>query len=79
MDADIVRFVASYREPTSIFLIAGELETLGERGANWPRATAEHWKRTITKLVDENKLTMDSSGCVWIVANSDAPKQMELF
>lgn len=79
MESDIIRFIASYREPTSIYQICAELETLGENGADWPRATCENWKRTITKLVDENKLTMDSSGCVWIVANSDKPKQMELF
>lgn len=79
MDADIVRFVASYREPTSIFLIAGELETLGERGADWPRATCEHWKREITRLVEKNDLVMDDAGLVWIAKKGDAPKQMELF
>lgn len=79
MDADIIRFVSSYREPTSIYLIAGELETLGERGADWPRATCEHWKREILRLVDKNDLTMDDAGSVWLAKQGEAPKQMTLF
>lgn len=78
MDADLIQFVASSREPTSIYLIAAELETLGYLGADWPRATAEHWKREILRLVEKNELTIDDAGLVWI-KKKEEPKQMTLF
>lgn len=79
MDTDLIRFIQSNREPTSIYMIAAELETLGYLGADWPRATAEHWKREIIRLVDKNELTMDEAGLVWLAKQGEAPKQMTLF
>lgn len=79
MDTDLINFIQSNREPTSIYLIAAEMETLGYLGADWPRATAEHWKREILRLVDKNELTMDDAGNIWIAKKGGEPKQMTLF
>jgi len=76
MDADIIKFVIGYNEPRSIYYIAGELETLGRCGAEWPLATAENWKREILRLVKDRELTIDNAGLVWVPSKD---KQMSLF
>jgi hypothetical protein len=59
--------------------IANELHLLGEHGAEWPKATVEHWIRDLKKLANEGQLTIDEHGMVWVPIGGDKPKQMTLF
>lgn len=74
----LIAFVSDYPR-LSVREIAGELEDLGKHGAAWPRATANHWKREIEKLIERGEL-VEVDGVVKLpVVTDDRPKQMTLF
>lgn len=76
MNDDLINFVRG-AQPCSIFELAGELATLSENGAGWPRASAEHWRREIQKLVDEGNL-VDDGGNISVALHTK-PRQATLF
>lgn len=78
-DADLIDFIHSYREPVKLTEAASELHHLGNLGADWPRASYEHWIREFEQLANKGKLTIDNKGFVSVPRGEVAPKQMELF
>ncbi|AMV31283.1 hypothetical protein VN12_04140 [Pirellula sp. SH-Sr6A] len=78
MEADLVEFLRKVA-PIHIFEAAGELHALSQNGANWPRASAEHWKRELEKLVKDG--TLDEVDGMLSIAKvkRDAPRQGTLF
>lgn len=79
MDQDLIDFVRGYRGPVSIDEVASDLAVLGANGAEWPRASATDWKRSLNVLVSEGKLTSENNMLTVQIIKSDAPVQMELF
>jgi hypothetical protein len=77
IDADLIEFVRTYRGPYAIYEAAGDLVALGDKGGNWPKANAQHWKRELDRLVADGKLQAVDGGLI-VPLSSDA-KQLELF
>lgn len=78
MNEALITFIRGI-QPVSIFEAAGELATLGEHGAAWPRASAEHWRRELTKLVNDGWLTETNGMLSVAVQRGDTPTQGMLF
>ncbi|AMV30858.1 hypothetical protein VN12_19795 [Pirellula sp. SH-Sr6A] len=76
MTDDLLQFVRG-AQPSSIYELAGELAMLGESGAAWPRASAEHWRRELQSLIDSGKL-VEVGGNI-SVAVTAKPMQGTLF
>lgn len=78
LDTDLIDFIRPIA-PVHIYEIAGELHSLSQNGAKWPRASAEHWKREIERLVKDGKLD-ETKGMITIAkAKANAPTQGTLF
>lgn len=78
MEADLVEFLRKVA-PIHIYEAAGELHTLSQNGANWPRASAEHWKRELEKLVKDGTLDEENGMLSIAKVQRDAPRQGMLF
>ena len=78
MSEALITFIRGI-QPVSIFEAAGELETLGRCGAGWSRATADHWKRELTKLVNDGLLEEINGMLSVAVHRGDTPTQGMLF
>lgn len=79
-DSELIDFVRSYREPVKLTEAASELNHLGNLGADWPKASFEHWIRELEQLADKGKLSIDDKGLVSVPRGEVAGhKQMELF
>jgi hypothetical protein len=78
-DSDLIDFVRSYREPIDLKEAASELHALGQYGADWPRASYEHWIREFEQLANKGKLTIDDKGMISVPRGEVAQTQMELF
>lgn len=78
-DSDLIDFIRSYRQPIELKEAASELSQLGNLGADWPRASYEHWIREFEQLANKGKLTIDNKGFVSVPRGEVAQKQMELF
>jgi hypothetical protein len=77
---DLIEFIRSFREPIKASEAATELHHLGNLGADWPRASYEHWCRELLRLVTEDKLQMSKDGYLSVpIVTDDRPKQQELF
>jgi hypothetical protein len=76
---DLIDFVRSYREPIKLTEAASELNHLGNFGADWPRASYEHWIRELELLANKGKLTIDDKGMISVPRGEVAQTQMELF
>jgi hypothetical protein len=79
MKDDIVEFVRSYREPVKLTEAASELHKLGNLGADWPRASYEHWMRELEQLANEGKLLIDAKGLVSVPRGEAGQTQLRLF
>ena len=77
MQADLIDFIRSYREPVSISVAAEELAMLGKAGAGWPNASATHWQRELEQLVASGKL-LECNGLL-SVPKAETVKQRTLF
>jgi hypothetical protein len=78
IDKDLIDFVRSYRQPVKLSEAASELNHLGNFGADWPRASYEHWIREFEQLVEKGLLTIDD-GMLWVPIEVATAKQMTLF
>ena len=76
---NLIDFVRSFREPVKLSEAANELHHLGNLGADWPRASFEHWIRELEQLADKGKLTIDTEGLVSVPRGEAVQQQMELF
>jgi hypothetical protein len=76
-DSELVAFVRSYREPVKLTEAASELHALGSNGADWPRASQEHWIRELEQLVKAGELA-EENGFVSIKRREEIT-QLNLF
>ncbi|XZE18783.1 hypothetical protein SH449x_004088 [Pirellulaceae bacterium SH449] len=76
-ESELIEFVRSYREPFPISMAATELHHLGNLGADWPKASYEHWVRELEQLVDKGLLDL-TNGCL-TVARVESLVQKSLF
>lgn len=76
-DDDLIEFVRGAREPFAIDEAASELAFLGRSGADWPQASATHWKRELEQLVDKGLLNLNDGFLT--VAKPEQLKQKSLF
>lgn len=65
-DDDLIEFVRSYREPTSIDEVAADLANLGRFGASIPKGSKTKWTSELRRLVSEDRLKIDRSKMVSI-------------
>lgn len=80
MSEPLIEYVSRSRAAMTILEIAADLAALGKHGADWPRASADAWKREIEKAISEGSLVVDGSNCVRLPQNkSDGVKQLDLF
>lgn len=79
LHASVVDYVKSSRVPMSIFEIAADLAKLGEHGAEWPRASAQIWKRNLEKAIEEGFLRLDDHHFVRLPLAKPKEKQLSLF
>jgi hypothetical protein len=77
MQADLIDFIRSYREPVHISVAADELAMLSKAGAGWPNASATHWQRELEQLVASGKL-LECNGLL-SVPKTETVKQRTLF
>lgn len=77
MSNDLVEFIRSYRGPVKLSEAATELHHLGNLGADWPKASFEHWIRELEQLVKSGELAEDD-GFVWIKRQEEVT-QLNLF
>lgn len=78
-DSELIDFIRSFREPVRLSEAATELHHLGKLGADWPRASFEHWTRELEQLANEGKLDIDIEGLVSVPRGEAVQQQMELF
>jgi len=81
-DSDaLVEFVtASNRLGYTAQEVADELEQLGKvPRSQWPRATAQHWLRTIERCVEARLLEVRDEGRIGTPTEDQSPRQMSLF
>jgi hypothetical protein len=76
---DLVEFIRSHREPVKLSEAASELHALGNLGADWPRASYEHWIREFEQLAKNGKLQIDAKGMVSVPREEAGPTQMTFF
>lgn len=76
-DQDLIEFVRGARGPFAIDEAASELAFLGRAGADWPQASAAHWKRELEQLVDKGLLNLNDGFLT--VAKPEQLKQKSLF
>lgn len=79
MNDDLVEFIRSYRGPVKLSEAASELHKLGNLGADWPKASQEHWIRELEQLAKNGKLQIDTDGLVSVPRGEAGPTQLELF
>lgn len=75
----LLEYVRTSRAPSSIFEIASDLANLGANGADWPRASAQIWKRDLEAAIAQGVLRLDESGNVRMPIAAAKDKQLELF
>ena len=75
----VVAYIADSTTPISIWEYAAELENNGKRGAEVPKASAQHWKREIENAISKGLLVEDQEGNVKAPALDVGPKQLSLF
>jgi hypothetical protein len=75
----LIEYVTNNRVPSSIFEIAADLENLGTFGADWPRASAQIWKRDLEAAIASGVLRLDENQCVRMPIAAASIKQMDLF
>lgn len=78
-DTDLIEFVRSYREPVMASEAATELVQLGNIGADWPRASYEHWRREFERLVCAGLLLSEDGRLSVPIKQDERPKQGTLF
>jgi hypothetical protein len=76
-DADVIDFIRGARGPFAIDEAASELAYLGRAGADWPQASATHWKREFERLVDKGLLNLNNGFLT--VAKPEQLTQKSLF
>lgn len=76
-ETELIDFVRSYREPFPITMAATELHHLGNLGADWPKASFEHWVREFEQLVSKGLLDL-TNGCL-TVTRAESLQQQSLF
>jgi hypothetical protein len=76
---DLIDFIRSYRGPVKLSEAATELHHLGNLGADWPRASFEHWIRELEQLAKNGKLQIDAKGMVSVPREEAGPTQMTFF
>lgn len=77
MTNDLIDFIRSYREPVSLDEAAIELHSLGNAGADWPRASVQDWRRELIKFVSDGKLSCNDG--VLSVPKVETMQQGNLF
>lgn len=76
---DLIDFIRSFRGPVKLSEAANELHHLGNLGADWPRASFEHWMRELEQLAAKGKLDIDIEGLVSVPRREAVQQQMEFF
>lgn len=76
-EQDLIDFVLGNREPLDISEAANQLVFLTSKGAMWPPATAQHWKREFEQLVSKGLLEL-KDGRLW-AAREESLQQQQLF
>lgn len=56
--SELIEFIRSYREPVKIVEAAAELHHLGKLGADWPKASVQHWTRELEQLAKQGLLEL---------------------
>lgn len=80
VETDLVEFIRTWREPVRLQTAASELNHLGNFGADWPKASFEHWCRELETLVNKGLLVIDNEGQISVpVVMDDRPIQQSLF
>jgi hypothetical protein len=75
----LLEYVRTSRVPSTIFEIAADLANLGANGANWPRASAQIWKRDLEAAIAQGVLRLDENQCVRMPIAAASIKQLDLF
>jgi hypothetical protein len=75
----LLEYVKTSRVPSSIFEIASDLANLGANGADWPRASAQIWKRDLEAAIASGVLRLDENDCVRMPIAAAKNKQLDLF
>lgn len=79
-DTDLIEFIRGFRGPVPMREVTKELETLGKHGADWPRASVDHWRRELLRLAATGQLKCDKDLNLSVpFVTDDRPKQGTLF
>jgi hypothetical protein len=81
MNDALIEFVtASNRLGYTAREVAEELEQLGQiPRSQWPRATAQHWLRTIERCIDDGLIVVRDGDRIGTPTEDQSPRQMSLF